>query len=181
MFRNLVVVGNKNASTSAVSCLVPWQYRMFPPSARYFILAMTSFFSTSRAALLCTTYTQISPHVGYATIAQRPGPSQSWEVSPGVHGVLHVVSPSDMERIAGFETGYQKRLVRTDRGVYSRCSRASIRRESHASARSLGQYYAKTSKTYARFAGIEHSSSVCCCNYTLLFLETRDYLSFYEW
>ncbi|CAM9173771.1 unnamed protein product [Laminaria digitata] len=51
---------------------------------------------------------------GYASIAQRPGPSQSWEVSPGVHGVLHAVSPSDMERIADFETGYRQRLVEVE-------------------------------------------------------------------
>lgn len=60
-------------------------------------------------------------NAGYATIAQIPGPSQSWAVSPGVHGVLHAVSPSDMERISGFETGYGKRTVRVHECMMHEC------------------------------------------------------------
>ncbi|CAB1111935.1 unnamed protein product [Ectocarpus sp. CCAP 1310/34] len=48
---------------------------------------------------------------GYATLAHSPGPPQSWETSPGAHGVLHVISPSSLEKIAASENGYEKRLV----------------------------------------------------------------------
>ncbi|CBN75310.1 conserved unknown protein [Ectocarpus siliculosus] len=48
---------------------------------------------------------------GYATLARNPGPPQSWEKSPGAHGVLHVISPSSLEKIAASENGYEKRLV----------------------------------------------------------------------
>lgn len=48
---------------------------------------------------------------GYATLVQAPGPPQSWETSPGAHGVLHAISSADLNKIAGSENGYRKRMV----------------------------------------------------------------------
>lgn len=45
---------------------------------------------------------------GFATLTPSPGPHQGWEISPGVHGVLHSILPSDMERIEDVETGYRR-------------------------------------------------------------------------
>lgn len=58
-------------------------------------------------------------NTGYATLASKPGPPQSWEASPGVHGVLHAVSSEDLEKIGAYETGYRKRLVRCDASIVS--------------------------------------------------------------
>lgn len=52
------------------------------------------------------------PSVGFATIMPSPGPPQAWDLSPGAHGVVHVLSRSDVDTIASSETGYKRCLVR---------------------------------------------------------------------
>eukprot|EP00903_Cladosiphon_okamuranus_P013820 g12862.t1 len=51
---------------------------------------------------------------GYATLAPKPGPPQSWEASPGTHGVVHAISSSDLNKIAASENGYRQRLVEVE-------------------------------------------------------------------
>eukprot|EP00752_Nemacystus_decipiens_P006290 g5670.t1 len=51
---------------------------------------------------------------GYATLAPKPGPPQSWEGSPGAHGVLHAISSSDLKKIAASENGYRQRTVEVE-------------------------------------------------------------------